>query len=163
MHETGIHRFGYAQIRVPCRKAHFYHLRHSYKNIALNEWPIQMNNLQNMLNLQWKLRINEFSNETTQRDIVKSSTKSFEDFDRCMGAINEEHWTMHVSRCLTPHVCYSKLARQMACVAVNAEYSFAHANGDYVSVLRNTRIVESEPNCEAPLPRFIDGNHFFYP
>lgn len=163
MHETGIHRFLYVQVRVPCRQAHFYHLRHSYKNIAVNEWPIQMNNLQSMLNLQWNQRLKEFGKSSTQREIVKSSTESFEDFDRCMSAINEEHWTMKVSRCLTPHVCYSKLARKMACMAVEADYAFAHAQGDYVSVLQKTRIVESEPNCEAPIPKFVDGNHYYYP
>lgn len=50
MHETGIHRFGYVQVRVPCRQAHFYHLRHSYKNIGINEWPIEMTKLSSMLN-----------------------------------------------------------------------------------------------------------------
>uniref|UniRef100_A0AC34FBD8 Glycosyltransferase family 92 protein n=1 Tax=Panagrolaimus sp. ES5 TaxID=591445 RepID=A0AC34FBD8_9BILA len=110
MHETGIHRFGFVQVRVPCRQAHFYHLRHSYKDVGVNEWPIEMTKLSNMLNNQWQTRLSTFesiANET----IVKSSTKSFEDFDHCMSAINSEHWTMSVSRCLTPHVCYSRLAR----------------------------------------------------
>ena len=26
MHETGIHKFGYVQVRVPCRDAHFYRI-----------------------------------------------------------------------------------------------------------------------------------------
>lgn len=50
MHETGIHRFGYVQVRVPCRQAHFYHLRHSYKNIGVDEWKIDMENLASILN-----------------------------------------------------------------------------------------------------------------
>lgn len=59
---------------------------------------------------QWQTRLSTFESIVNET-IVKSSTKSFEDFDRCMGAINSEHWTMSVSRCLTPHVCYSRLAR----------------------------------------------------
>src|SRR4051794_10390489 len=50
MHETGIHRFGFVQVRVPCRQAHFYHLRHSYKNIGVDEWKIDMENLAKILN-----------------------------------------------------------------------------------------------------------------
>ena len=50
MHETGIHRLGYVQVRIPCRQAHFYHLRHSYKNIGDAEWKIDMSKLKSMLN-----------------------------------------------------------------------------------------------------------------
>jgi len=112
MHETGILRLGFAQVRVPCRQAHFYHLRHSYKDMARNEWPIQMDNLQLLLNEQWKRRMAvNFGEEARQKLLTPSSVESFADFDRCMMAINEEHWSMRVSRCLTPHVCYSRLAK----------------------------------------------------
>lgn len=113
MHETGINRFGYVQVRIPCHKAHFYHLRHSYKNIALNEWPIKMNKLSNLLNTHWQNRLNQtFSHKINNRILEKSSTESFEDFDRCVIAITDEHFTLKVSRCMTPHVCYSKHLRQ---------------------------------------------------
>uniref|UniRef100_A0A915LQR5 Glycosyltransferase family 92 protein n=1 Tax=Meloidogyne javanica TaxID=6303 RepID=A0A915LQR5_MELJA len=112
MHETGIHRFGYSQVRVPCRRAHFYHLRHSFKNIALNEWPIKLDLLQYKLEQQWQLRLNfNFTKIATETKLTRSSFESFADFDNCMIAINEEHWSLRVSRCLTPHVCYSRMAR----------------------------------------------------
>ncbi|CAK5099171.1 unnamed protein product [Meloidogyne enterolobii] len=112
MHETGIHRFGYSQVRVPCRRAHFYHLRHSFKNIALNEWPIKLDLLQYKLEQQWQLRLNfNFTKIATETKLTRSSVESFADFDNCMIAINEEHWSLRVSRCLTPHVCYSRMAR----------------------------------------------------
>lgn len=114
MHETGINRLGHVQVRVPCHKAHFYHLRHSYKNIALNEWPIEMKELSNLLNEQWRKRItNAFSDKLNDKRLEKSSTESFEDFDRCVMAVTEEHFTLRVSRCMTPHVCYSKHPRQV--------------------------------------------------
>uniref|UniRef100_A0A915D2T1 Glycosyltransferase family 92 protein n=1 Tax=Ditylenchus dipsaci TaxID=166011 RepID=A0A915D2T1_9BILA len=164
MHETGIHRFGYVQTRVPCRQAHFYHLRHSYKNIALNEWPIDTSKLVGMLTDQWNTRVKtEFNDTVIRKSLVKSSTESFEDFDKCMGSINEEHWSLKVSRCLTPHVCYSKLARNMGCVAMLGEYEFSHSKGDYITVLRQSKLVESEPNCEAPLPKYFNGNHYYMP
>ncbi|KHJ85916.1 hypothetical protein OESDEN_14347 [Oesophagostomum dentatum] len=49
MHETGIHRFGYVQTRVPCRQAHFYHLRHSHHTVP-NPVNIDMSNLATILN-----------------------------------------------------------------------------------------------------------------
>ncbi|PAV59914.1 hypothetical protein WR25_12514 [Diploscapter pachys] len=49
MHETGIHRFGYVQTRVPCRQAHFYHLRHSHA-VVPSPTPIDMSPLSNLLN-----------------------------------------------------------------------------------------------------------------
>lgn len=166
MHETGIHRFGHTQVRVPCRQAHFYHLRHSYKNIALNEWPIKMDTLVNQLNTQWQQRIDSASfqnNNLSIKPLIRSSIESLEDFDRCMSAINEEHWTRYVSRCLTPHVCFTKLQRHIDCVASLAGYAFAHSTGDYLSVWRNASFVKSETNCEAPLPHFLTGNHFYLP
>ncbi|KAI1729831.1 glycosyltransferase family 92 domain-containing protein [Ditylenchus destructor] len=164
MHETGLHRLGYVQVRVPCRQAHFYHLRHSYKNIALNEWAINTTNWMSSLNEQWKLRLNnEFDPAVVHKSLVKSSVESFADFDKCMIAINDEHFTMKVSRCLTPHVCYSKLTRNVGCVASHGEYEFAHSRGDYVIVLKNANLKESDPNCEAPIPKYLSGNHYYLP
>uniref|UniRef100_A0A914MDR9 Glycosyltransferase family 92 protein n=1 Tax=Meloidogyne incognita TaxID=6306 RepID=A0A914MDR9_MELIC len=166
MHETGIHRFGYSQVRVPCRRAHFYHLRHSFKNIALNEWPIKLDLLQYKLEQQWQLRLNfNFTKIATETKLTRSSVESFADFDNCMIAINEEHWSLRVSRCLTPHVCYSRMARNMSCVAAIADYKFAYSgNGDYVSALNGeAELGPSELNCEAPLPKFSYGNHYYLP
>ncbi|KAL3097032.1 hypothetical protein niasHS_002748 [Heterodera schachtii] len=164
MHESGIHRFGFVQVRVPCRQAHFYHLRHSYKNIAINEWPIDMSKLRQMLNERWHFRAeSNFSSEIQSKMLARSSVESFEDFDKCMSAINEEHWRMRVSRCLTPHVCFSRLAKNISCVATTGDYAFVHSDGDFISVLRNARFVGSEANCEAPMPRFVTGNHFYTP
>uniref|UniRef100_A0A914N3Z8 Glycosyltransferase family 92 protein n=3 Tax=Meloidogyne TaxID=189290 RepID=A0A914N3Z8_MELIC len=166
MHETGIHRFGYSQVRVPCRRAHFYHLRHSFKNIALNEWPIKLDLLQYKLEQQWQLRLNfNFTKIATETKLTRSSVESFADFDNCMIAINEEHWSLRVSRCLTPHVCYSRMARNMSCVAAIADYKFAYSgNGDYVSALNGeVELGPSELNCEAPLPKFSYGNHYYLP
>uniref|UniRef100_A0A7E4W0G8 Glycosyltransferase family 92 protein n=1 Tax=Panagrellus redivivus TaxID=6233 RepID=A0A7E4W0G8_PANRE len=162
MHETGIHRFGHVQVRVPCRQAHFYHLRHSYKNIAAGEWPLEMSSLKVMLNEQWKQRLPTLGS-LVQATIVKSSTESFEDFDTCMGSINEEHWKMQVSRCLTPHVCYSRLTRNISCVATSGNYAFVHDSGDYITVLQSSQTVDSEANCEAPVPKYIKGNHYYLP
>lgn len=190
MHETGLHRFGYVQVRVPCRKAHFYHLRHSYRNIALNEWPIRMNVLADMLNDRWKKRLEvQFNRSLANQELVKSSTESFEDFDRCVMAITEEHFTMHVSRCMTPHVCFSKIPRyffwrsqhncpwyayaqktlrtkkfrKMDCVATAGDYKFSFSDGDFLIGLSSTKMVNSEENCEAPIPKYIDGNYFYLP
>uniref|UniRef100_A0A914GTY7 Glycosyltransferase family 92 protein n=1 Tax=Globodera rostochiensis TaxID=31243 RepID=A0A914GTY7_GLORO len=164
MHESGIHRLGFVQVRVPCRQAHFYHLRHSYKNIAINEWPIDMAKLRPMLNERWRFRVeSNFSLELRSKVLARSSVDSFEDFDKCMGAINEEHWRLRVSRCLTPHVCFSRLAKNISCVATTGDYEFVHSDGDFISVLRNAKFVDSESNCEAPVPQFVGGNHFYMP
>uniref|UniRef100_A0A1I8AAX0 Glycosyltransferase family 92 protein n=1 Tax=Steinernema glaseri TaxID=37863 RepID=A0A1I8AAX0_9BILA len=147
MHETGIHRLGYVQVRVPCRQAHFYHLRHSYRNIATNEAPIDMTVLalklnthsyRNIatneapidmtvlalkLNTQWRERLNSTFSSIATTVLNKSSTESFDDFDRCMGSINEEHWTMSVSR-------------DIGCVATVGDYNFARTGEDFVIALK---------------------------
>ncbi|TKR76790.1 hypothetical protein L596_017876 [Steinernema carpocapsae] len=163
MHETGIHRLGYVQVRVPCRQAHFYHLRHSYKNVATNESRIDMSMLALQLNIQWRNRLNSTFSSIASKVLNKSSTQSFKDFDRCMSAINEEHWSLQVSRCLTPHVCYSRLTRDIACVASEGSFTFARTGEDFVIALNGRRRVSSEPNCEAPLPKFKSGNYFYLP
>ncbi|KHN77576.1 UPF0392 protein F13G3.3 [Toxocara canis] len=144
MHETGILRFGYVQllgkqtntqatncvrtwaetqrgqdvpslgrkvqkdtvekhaVRVPCHKAHFYHLRHSYTEVERDE-PLDMSNLIDSLN------------------------------------------------------------RDIDCMASEGGYEFAYADGDFVIVLTKAKLVDSDPNCEAPLPKILKGNHFYLP
>ena len=70
---------------------------------------------------------------------------------------------MKVSRCMTPHVCYARLAKNMDCIAVLGDYEFVHDNGDFITVLKDAKFVNSTSNCEAPLPKFIKGNHFYLP
>lgn len=109
MHETGIHRLGYVQVRVPCRQAHFYHLRHSYKSAGLNEWELDMSLLENNLEHQWNNRLKDVFPKMANEILPKSSTESFEDLDRCVILINEEHFKLKVSRCMSPHVCFSRV------------------------------------------------------
>lgn len=49
MHESGINRFGYVQVRIPCHQAHFYHMRHSFREQTTGQF-IDMNNLVQLLN-----------------------------------------------------------------------------------------------------------------
>ncbi|CAJ0580757.1 unnamed protein product, partial [Mesorhabditis spiculigera] len=164
MHETGIHRFGYVQVRVPCRRGHFYHMRHSHRAVP-NAAAIEMEPLMNILDGAWKTRLSTTLSEIASAPLSSSSTKSFEDFDKCMGAINEEHWTMSVSRCLTPHVCYSRVKRDVKCVAANTNYSFhfSASSASYIITSSNHTISEAESNCEAPQPTFTSGNHYYIP
>lgn len=89
MHETGIHRLGYVQVRVPCRQAHFYHLRHSYKHISVNEWRVDMNLLASTLDRRWKTQLERVFPSIANQSLTRSNTESFEDFDRCVMLINE--------------------------------------------------------------------------
>ncbi|CAI2349007.1 unnamed protein product [Caenorhabditis sp. 36 PRJEB53466] len=161
MHETGIHRFGYVQTRIPCRQAHFYHLRHSHNTVP-SPTPINMSPLADMLNKQWQSRVEGFGSFKSEV-LNKTNTEYLEDFDRCMGAINDEHWTMKVSRCLTPHVCFSRLRRDVDCVAVASEYEFYRSGKGYFMNPINLRVQKSETNCESPVPPFTSGNHYFAP
>ncbi|PIO66030.1 hypothetical protein TELCIR_12269 [Teladorsagia circumcincta] len=111
---------------------------------------------------QWYSRLESFQ-DFKNVPLNKSSTESFEDFDRCMGAINDEHWTLHVSRCLTPHVCFSRLKRHVDCVAARAEYDFFRSGSGYFLQTTNVSITASDPNCEAPVPQIVAGNHYFAP
>ncbi|GMT17299.1 hypothetical protein PFISCL1PPCAC_28328, partial [Pristionchus fissidentatus] len=162
MHETGIHRFGYVQTRVPCRIGHFYHLRHSHSSVA-DSTPIQLGNLATILNNNWQKRLESTFSSLLNETLIRSETDSFRDFDRCMGAINEEHWTLHVSRCLTPHVCYSRLRRDMACVASTTDYQFVRSGSGYLIGQDKQRFIPAQTNCEAHVPVFTDGNHYFAP
>ncbi|VDM63122.1 unnamed protein product [Angiostrongylus costaricensis] len=150
MHETGIHRFGYVQTRVPCRQAHFYHLRHSHHSVS-NAVEIDMSNLATSLNRQWYKRLDTF---TKLKDVPlnESTTESFEDFDRCMSAINDEHWTLHLYH-----------FRDVDCVATRAEFDFFRSGVGYFLHSRNAFIGPSDPNCEAPVPPIVAGNHYFAP
>ncbi|KAI6222342.1 Glycosyltransferase family 92 protein [Aphelenchoides fujianensis] len=163
MHETGIHRMGYVQTRVPCGQAHFYHLRHSYKKVAVHEWQIDMRTLADNLDRQWKERLAEVFPSISNITLPKLNTESFEDFDRCVMLITQEHFDLRVSRCMTPHVCYSRVVRNLSCVATVGDYAFAHSNGDFTIALRRSHFVKSEPNCEAPMPKYVSGNHFYLP
>jgi hypothetical protein len=91
----------------------------------VNEWPIEMTKLQGILNERWERRLGEeFSAEARQKLLAPSSVESFADFDKCVIAINEEHFSMRVSRCLTPHVCYSRLARYVIGISIRIVQSF---------------------------------------
>ncbi|KAK6023685.1 hypothetical protein OSTOST_10520 [Ostertagia ostertagi] len=83
MHETGIHRFGYVQTRVPCR-----------------QFAIQ-------LSLQ--------------------------------------------------------MSKHVDCVAARAEYDFFRSGSGYFLQTTNVSITASDPNCEAPVPQIVAGNHYFAP
>jgi hypothetical protein len=49
-------------------------------------------------------------------------------------------------------------------MAAVTDYEFAYSAGDFVIGLKKeAELVESEPNCEAPLPKFSQGNHFYLP
>ncbi|KAI6176415.1 Glycosyltransferase family 92 protein [Aphelenchoides bicaudatus] len=151
MHETGDTR----QVRVPCRQAHFYHLRHSYKNVGMNEWRVDMNLLASNLDRRWKKQLENVFPTIANQTLTRSNTESFEDFDRCVMLITEG---------MTPHVCFSRVVRNISCVANLGEYEFAHSsNGDFIIVLRQSKLVNSETNCEAPMPTYIKGNHFYLP
>ncbi|KAI6214554.1 hypothetical protein M3Y94_00282100 [Aphelenchoides besseyi] len=163
MHETGIHRMGYVQTRVPCGRAHFYHLRHSYKTAALHEWRINMSTLVENLDRQWNQRLSNVFVGISNITLPKLNTESFEDFDRCVMLITQEHFKLSVSRCMTPHVCYSRVVRDISCIATSGEYEFAYSDGDFTIALRRSHYVNSEPNCEAPIPKYIKGNHFYLP
>ncbi|VDK18009.1 unnamed protein product [Anisakis simplex] len=162
MHETGIHRFGYVQVRVPCHMAHFYHLRHSYRDVEHGA-RIDMNNLVDNLNRAFENRLQTVLAKIASEKLNKSSTESFADFDDCVIAINREHMRLRVSRCMTPHVCYSRLNRDMDCVASEGEFEFVHSDGDFVIVLTNARYTRAERNCIAPNSKFTKGDYFYLP
>ncbi|CAD5215004.1 unnamed protein product [Bursaphelenchus okinawaensis] len=163
MHETGIHRMGYVQVRVPCRKGHFYHLRHSYKNTATGQWKVDMTNLSDMLNKQWQNRLTGPLEPLANEVLAKSATESFEDLDKCVMKVTDEHFTLKVSRCMTPHVCFTRRATNSSCVATDANYGFARSGSDFIINTLDTQLVSSTMNCDAPLPRFTSGSHFYLP
>lgn len=163
MHETGIHRLGYVQVRVPCRKAHFYHLRHSYKDIASDQWRLDMSQLSSMLSLQWKHRLEETFPTTSEDLLTETNVESFEDFDKCVMAITEEHFRLSVSRCMTPHACYVRMAQNVSCTASSSDYGFARSGEDFIIAQTSNEFVESQQNCDAPVPVFTSGSHFYLP
>lgn len=111
MHETGVSRLGFVQVRVPCRKAHFYHLRHSYKDIAVNQWPVDMGGLAERLQRAWEGRLASNLAPLANVSAPRASLASFDDFDKCVMAVTEEHFRLQVSRCMTPHACFLRADR----------------------------------------------------
>ncbi|TKR96506.1 hypothetical protein L596_010513 [Steinernema carpocapsae] len=163
MHETGNLRLGYLQVRVPCRKGHFYHLRHTFKNKAFGETRVDMSALAAKLNAQWKGRLENTFGELSSTALEKTSTESFKDFDRCTESIDAELWKLSASRCLTANVCFSRITRNVDCVALQSNYSFAKTGEDFVIGLNRSEFIKSKPNCEAPLPEYVSGNSYFLP
>ncbi|KAL4003822.1 Glycosyltransferase 92 family protein [Acanthocheilonema viteae] len=162
MHESGINRLGYVQVRIPCHRAHFYHMRHSFHEQSTGQ-PLNMNNLVRLLNRNFRERL-----QTTLRMIAKqrmngSLTETLNDFDKCVIEINKEHFKLKVSRCMTPHVCYLKLKSEADCIASVGSYEFAHASGDFILRLIDARFSDSDENCDAPISKIVKGNHFYAP
>lgn len=53
--------------------------------------------------------------------------------------------------------------RNVDCMASLGQYEFMHVDGDFIIVLIESKLVNSDPNCESPLPMFMKGNHFYLP
>jgi hypothetical protein len=66
-------------------------------------------------------------------------------------------------------VCYVQPTidqQQIKCTAVTADYRFRRIGDDYVIVrVKNAgaSFVDSDANCDAPVPKFVAGNHFYIP
>ncbi|CAG9532490.1 unnamed protein product [Cercopithifilaria johnstoni] len=162
MHESGINRFGYVQVRIPCHRAHFYHMRHSFREQSTGQY-LNMSNLIRLLNTNFQKRL-----QTTLRIIAKqrmngSLIETLKDFDECVIEINKEHFKLKVSRCMTPHVCYLKLKSKVDCVASIGSYEFVHVSGDFILQLIDARFRKSDENCDAPISKIVKGNHFYAP
>ncbi|VDK83016.1 unnamed protein product [Onchocerca ochengi] len=162
MHESGINRLGYVQVRIPCHRAHFYHMRHSFREQTEGK-SLNMSNLVRLLNKNFQKRL-----QTTLRTIAKqwmngSLTETLDDFDKCVIEINKEHFKLKVSRCMTPHVCYLKLRNEVNCVASIGNYEFAHISGDFILRLMDAQFIDSDENCDAPISKVVKGNHFYAP
>lgn len=135
-------------MRVPCHRAHFYHMRHSFREYAAGQ-SLNMFNLVRLLNafvfsnvLFFKLKRKMacqnkiFSNfrerlKTTlgaisKRSLNSSMIESLNDFDTCVKAINEEHFTLKVSRCMTPHACNLRLKRFVSVFWLSMGFAFFH-------------------------------------
>lgn len=70
-----------------------------------------MSMLARYLERRWKVKLNTVFSSVSDQILPKSSTESFQDFDRCVMLITEEHFKLKVSRCMTPHVCFSRVVR----------------------------------------------------
>ncbi|PIO68650.1 hypothetical protein TELCIR_09551 [Teladorsagia circumcincta] len=55
------------------------------------------------------------------------------------------------------------LNRHVDCVAARAEYDFFRSGSGYFLQTTNVSITASDPNCEAPVPQIVAGNHYFAP
>ncbi|VDN07465.1 unnamed protein product [Thelazia callipaeda] len=140
MHESGINRFGYVQVRVPCHQAHFYHMRHSFRELSTGR------NI-NMKNLYFH----------------HSFTETLKKFDECVIEINKEHFKLKVSRCMTPHVCYLQLSSNVDCIASVGIYHFTYLSGNFILAIVNAHFAMSDANCDAPMSKITAGNYFYAP
>ncbi|KAK6102412.1 Glycosyltransferase 92 family protein [Brugia pahangi] len=162
MHESGINRFGYVQVRIPCHQAHFYHMRHSFREQTTGQF-IDMNNLVQLLNKNFQKRLKTTLRFIAKQQLNSSLTETLDDFDKCIIEINKEHFKLKVSRCMTPHVCYLKLKSEVKCIASVGSYEFAYASGDFILRLMSARFMDSDQNCDAPISKIIKGNYFYAP
>ncbi|OZC06396.1 hypothetical protein X798_06620 [Onchocerca flexuosa] len=92
-----------------------------------------------------------------------SLTEALDGFDKCVIEINKEHFKLKVSRCMTPHVCFLKLKKEVNCLASIGNYEFAHISGDFILRLMDAQFVDSDENCDAPISKIVKGNHFYAP
>ncbi|EFO19925.1 hypothetical protein LOAG_08568 [Loa loa] len=162
MHESGINRLGYVQVRVPCHQAHFYHMRHSFRDQAIGQF-INMNNLVQLLNRNFQKRLQTTLQTISKQRMNSTLTGTLDDFDKCIIEINKEHFKLKVSRCMTPHVCYLKMKSEIDCVASVGNYEFAHISGDFILRLMNAQFTDSDKNCDAPISKIVKGNYFYAP
>ncbi|VDK70015.1 unnamed protein product [Litomosoides sigmodontis] len=146
MHESGINRLGYVQVRIPCHRAHFYHMRHSFREQFENNSEIlNMNNLVQLLNRNFQKRLQTTLRIAAKQRMNSSLMETLGDFDRCVIEINKEHFS------------------EVDCVASVGRYEFAHASGDFILQLIDAQFRESEANCDAPISKIAKGNHFYAP
>uniref|UniRef100_A0A0N5BX26 Glycosyltransferase family 92 protein n=1 Tax=Strongyloides papillosus TaxID=174720 RepID=A0A0N5BX26_STREA len=164
MHESGINRFGYVQVRLPCRQAHFYHLRHSYRNLpSQTSDHIDMSTMVSLLNNQFKHRLSTTLSTISNLPISESRLDTFRAFDECVKAVNNEHFTLKVSRCMTPSACFAKSpSGNMNCTAAITDYSFARVGNDFISAPGAFKFVPSD-DCDAPIPKYTNGNSYYLP
>ncbi|VDK29477.1 unnamed protein product [Gongylonema pulchrum] len=162
MHETGIHRLGHTQVRVPCHRAHFYHMRHSFREPEVAQ-SLNMFNLLRLINSNFQERLKTTLNAISELSLNNSITETLNDFDRCVKEVNKEHFTLKVSRCMTPHACNLKLSSDVACTASTGNYEFVYASGDFLLGLMGAQFVKSNANCDAPISAILKGDHFYAP
>uniref|UniRef100_A0A0N5A5D2 Glycosyltransferase family 92 protein n=1 Tax=Parastrongyloides trichosuri TaxID=131310 RepID=A0A0N5A5D2_PARTI len=164
MHESGINRFGYTQVRLPCRQAHFYHLRHSYRNLpSQSSDRVNMSTIVSLLNNQFKHRLSTTLSTISNLPISESLLDTFRDFDECVKAVNKEHFTLKVSRCMTPSACFARPpSSNMNCTAATTDYSFARIGADFISAPGIYKFIPSS-DCDAPIPKYTTGNSFYLP
>uniref|UniRef100_A0AC35U9A9 Glycosyltransferase family 92 protein n=1 Tax=Rhabditophanes sp. KR3021 TaxID=114890 RepID=A0AC35U9A9_9BILA len=163
MHESGINKFGYAQVRLPCRQAHFYHLRHSFRSISSDSDEIEMTEMVKILNGQFANRLSTSLSGIANLPIYQSSFSSFRDFDECVMAVTDENFSLKVSRCMTPSACFVRhMPTNMNCTATHTDFSFARIGNDFISASGIQSFIPSS-DCDAPVPKFNSGNSYYLP